>query len=105
MPMAPSCCEKIAALVARRWLPAVVPQRNSAFWPPHVQIAVLFRVGFVGPPVQCAFSIASALPGAELYFAKCGTAFVPISYSRLFNGFRPGAIWPESATISECRLM
>ena len=30
-------------LVARRWLPAVVSKRNSAFWPAHVQIAVLLR--------------------------------------------------------------
>jgi len=36
MPIAPSCCSKIASLVARRWLPTVVNQRNEACWPLQV---------------------------------------------------------------------
>jgi len=79
IPIAPSCSEKIAALVARRWLPAVVLKRNSAFWPLQVQNAVLSRVGVEGPPVQCFARSASAFFGAKLHLANDGTAFVPIS--------------------------
>src|SRR5919198_5210849 len=64
MPIACRFCWKIAALVARRWLPAVGCQRNSALRPAHVQIAVLSLLGEAGPPVQpCALSIAMALDG------------------------------------------
>ena len=60
MPTAASCCWKIAALVARRELPTVVNQRKSAGLPPQLQNAELPRVGFAGPPVQCALRSATA---------------------------------------------
>ena len=95
MPIAPSCCEKIAALVARRWLPAVVLNRISVFMPLHVQVAVLPRVGTAGPPVQpCALSSAMAFFGAKFHFVYHGFAFGPMFHIGLFSGFMPGAIWP-----------
>src|SRR5437879_2665959 len=99
MPTACRFWAKIAALVARRWLPAVVFQRNSAFRPAQVQMSLLswfFVVGFqdAGPPVQpCALRSAMALAGLKFHLLNCGTALTPSSQSALFSGFRLGAIW------------
>src|SRR2546421_2178952 len=101
IPIAPSCCEKIAALVARRWLPTVVSKRNSAFWPPHVQTFVLSAVGVDGPPVQCFARIASAFFALKLYFLNVGAAFGPICQIVLFSGPSLGAIVPNRALTSE----
>ena len=56
----------------------------------------------------CDFRSLIAPFGLKLYlwkYANLPVAFVPISYSGLFSGFRPGAIVPYSALISDCRFM
>src|SRR4029077_18489922 len=51
MPIACSCCWKIWLLSTRDAL-VVVAKRNSALWPPQVQILPLLLLGDEGPPVH-----------------------------------------------------
>ena len=74
MPIDFSCWVKMATLVARRWLPAVVSYFSSALTPLQVQMAELFAVGLDGPPVQCAASSARAFVWLKFQMAKCGIA-------------------------------
>src|SRR5438105_8659496 len=88
MPIACRFWAKIAALVARRWLPAVVFQRNSAFRPAQVQIAELSLLGAAGPPVQpWALRRAMAFVALKFHLLNWGRALTPSSHSALFSGF------------------
>ena len=56
----------------------------------------------------CDFISLIAPFGLKLYlwkYAYFPVAFVPISYSGLSSGLRPGAIVPYSALMSDCRFM
>src|SRR6185312_14019233 len=78
IPTACHCCAKIAAEVARRWLPALVVNRIDTGVPPHVQYLSLLRVGTDGPPVHpCALNSEIAFFCENSYSAKYGFAFVP----------------------------